>query len=175
MATTPNSGNTKRFRLGQKWDGTAARPLGAILIVDDNKEEAFLARRVLEKINVINPIHAVLSGVQMITYLEGRVPFEDRQAHPYPILILLDLQMPGMDGFAVLQWLKDHPEHKIPICSMTGVKQLGLVHKAYQLGARSFVFKPMGEADFLTTVTSLKLGVDIKKNPPAETGIGGVF
>ncbi len=89
-------------------------------------------------------IHVVSSGDEVIAYLSGAGIYQDRKNHPYPSLLLLDLIMPGTNGFAVLNWISKHPEHRaLPVIVLSVVRELREISQAYQLGARSFLMKPL--------------------------------
>ena len=76
-------------------------------------------------------------------------------AYPYPKLILLDLKMPGMDGFQALSWLRSHPPHsEVLAVVLTGVGERAFA-TSLQLGARSFLTKPFNTGDFLSTLKAL--------------------
>src|SRR5579872_4247884 len=85
---------------------------GAILIADDNTDDAHHTRLVVEHARPLYPVNTVSGGEEAIAYLAGEGRFSDRDAFPYPTLLLLDLVMPGTNGFGVLQWLQTRPEHR---------------------------------------------------------------
>jgi CheY-like chemotaxis protein len=115
----------------------------SILIVDDSSDDVLLLKRAFKKTGVANPIHCVNSGHEAIAYLQGIAPFEDRNKHPLPSVILLDLQMPDGDGFEVLQWIRNKfPSGGLLIVVLTRVEELRKINRAYALGANSFLTKP---------------------------------
>jgi len=117
--------------------------------VDDDLDDARLALRTLTRLNVKNPIHALRNGEELIAYLRGEEQYQDRAAFPYPAMILLDLKMPGVDGFDILKWLLAHPSHQsVPVIVLSGACELNEVNRAYQLGARTFFTKPIRAIDF---------------------------
>src|SRR5579883_3137211 len=81
-----------------------------LLMADDSREDAMFVKRALDKSGVAKFFHSVLDGSQMIAYLKGQGDYADREAFPFPNVLLCDIKMPGMDGFKVLRWLQDHPE-----------------------------------------------------------------
>jgi CheY-like chemotaxis protein len=114
-----------------------------ILLVDDSEDDVFLIRKAFAKAKVRNPIHAVSDGEEAIAYLNGEGKYENREEYPLPILILLDLSMPRMDGFGVLRWIRAQPDFSnIPVLVLTHSEQLREVNEAYALGANSFLTKP---------------------------------
>src|SRR5579872_630358 len=84
---------------------------GAILIADDSSDDAHHAATIVGKLHSSPTVRVVSGGEDVLAYLEGRGEYENRATNPYPVLLLLDLLMPGTDGFAVLKWLQAHPEH----------------------------------------------------------------
>lgn len=115
-----------------------------ILLVDDLEDDRLLVRRAFEKAAVPNPLHCVSSGQEAIHYLSGTGPYANRAEHPLPDLILLDLKMPGTDGFEVLGWLRQQPGIRaIPVVVLTSSDLIKDVNRAYALGANSFLVKPL--------------------------------
>ena len=115
-----------------------------ILVADDSEKDLSLIRSAFEKALVPNPIHEVTSGDEVIAYLKGKAPYSNRDEWPLPQLLLLDLKMPGMDGFEVLQWIrKQQGFGSLRILVLTGSDQIADINKAYKLGANSFMVKPI--------------------------------
>jgi len=77
-----------------------------ILLVEDNEDDVFLIRSALDKAFIDNPVYAVSDGAQALAYLVGAGAFADRNTYPLPDVMLLDLVMPGLDGFGVLRWVR---------------------------------------------------------------------
>ena len=118
--------------------------LGVILLVDDREDDAYLVRRAFVGGGVANPVHWVQSGTQAVEYLTGTGHYYDRVEYPLPDLILLDLKMPGMDGFDVLQWIRQQSGFgTIPVVVLTSSNLIKDVNRAYALGANSFLVKPL--------------------------------
>lgn len=115
-----------------------------ILVVEDNKDDVTLIRRTLANACLPNPRHFVESGEEAINYLVGVGPYSDRKTHPLPALVLLDLKLPGKDGFEVLQWIRGHPQfNNLRVVVLTSSNEIRDVQKAYRLGANSFLVKPL--------------------------------
>ena len=101
------------------------------------------------------------SGEDLVSYLQGDGLYHDRSQYPLPILVLLDLKMPKMDGFAVLDWLNAHPEHKeVPIVVLSGFADMvEQVNKAYGQGAHAFLPKPVQLRDIKSILSLLKISI----------------
>jgi CheY-like chemotaxis protein len=86
--------------------------------------------------------HMVKDGEQALAYLKGEGQFADRKAHPLPHLVLLDLSLPGMDGFEVLAWIRQHPEFSaLKVFVWTDSGDPGALDRAIRTGANRFVPK----------------------------------
>ena len=115
-----------------------------ILVVDDLENDIFLIRRAFEQAGVKNPIFVVRDGEEAVSYLEGDGKFSNRAEFPLPDLMLLDLKLPKMDGFEVLEWVRKHPAFKgLRIVALTSSEDIYDVNAAYHLGANSFLVKPL--------------------------------
>jgi CheY-like chemotaxis protein len=136
----------------------APAPVGAILIADDNRDDIALVSRDLRRMGLPNVIHAVQDGEQVVAYLKGLGAFSDREKFPHPVLLVLDLRMEPMDGFAVLKWLKENPRYKtFPVLVLTGRAERNLISEAYQLGATTFLTKPAALNDLKETIHALNV------------------
>jgi CheY-like chemotaxis protein len=117
---------------------------GLILVVDDREDDILMLKRAFTKAKVLNPIQVARSGEEAIAYLKGEGRFANRTEFPLPHLLLLDLKMPGLDGFDVIRWVKSQPELKaLRIVVLTSSDAIIDVNLAYQLGANSFLVKPV--------------------------------
>lgn len=114
------------------------------LLVEDSADDVLLVRRAFLKANILNPLRIVRSGEEAIEYLKGEGRFADRNEFPLPSVILLDLKLPGKDGFEVMQWLSHHPTlSKLTVIVLTHSDSVYDLGRAYKLGARSFLMKPV--------------------------------
>jgi two-component system response regulator len=127
--------------------------------VDDDTADALLAEEVIDELQPRLPVQILTSGEDLIAYFQGEGLYQDRSRYPYPGLVLLDLKMPKMDGFAVLEWLKGHPEHtEVPIVVLSGFPGLvRQVMRACQQGAYSFLPKPVQLEDMQSILEILKI------------------
>ena len=103
-----------------------------------------LVRRAFERAGLRHPFQSVTSGIDCIGYLNGEPPFGDRNKFPVPSMVLLDLKMPGVDGFDVLRWIRHQPRFaRLCVVMLTSSDEIRHVNLAYQLGADSFLVKPL--------------------------------
>jgi len=125
--------------------GSAYDGAGAVLIVDDNPDHCVLMRAVGRRVAPRVALPAVSDGQEALDYLAGQPPYDDRDAHPYPSLILLDLMMPRVDGFEVLARLQGPEwERRVPIVVLTTSLNPVDEARARALGADDFFTKPAG-------------------------------
>ncbi|MFI5232606.1 MAG: response regulator [Gemmatimonadales bacterium] len=129
-----------------------------ILLVEDDENDVMLLQRAFRRAAIVNPLQVVRHGDDAVAYLEGTGEFADRQQHPLPVLMLLDLKLPRRTGLEVLQWVKERAGvKKIPIIVLTSSKNDDDVNRAYELGANSYVVKPVSFETLLELVKSLEL------------------
>jgi CheY-like chemotaxis protein len=128
---------------------------GVIMIVEDREDDIILMRKAFERASLKNPVHIVRDGEEAVAYLAGQGRYSNRAEYPLPILILLDLKMPGMDGFEVLTWIRQQDGIRgIPVVVLTSSSEMRDVNRAYALGANSFFVK---ELDFQHAVNLSEL------------------
>ena len=121
-----------------------APTLPTILVVDDDQNDVLLARIAFERAGLKHPIRSVSSGVDCMGYLNGDPPYGDREKFPLPALVLLDIKMPAVDGFAVLRWIRRHTRFdKLCVVMLTSYERVSDATLAYELGANSFLVKPL--------------------------------
>ncbi len=130
---------------------------GTVLVVDDERNIAALTCDVVEKAFPGLSARLVDSGEGCLAYLQGTGDFSDRAKFPYPVAVLLDLKMPGVDGFDVLAWMRDNPpHHRVPVIVLTATTDAAMAKRAYGLGARSFLHKPFQAADLVNAFKGLQ-------------------
>ena len=115
----------------------------AILLVDDSEDDRILLKRSLVKCGVANPVREVHSGQEAIEYLAGTGRFSDREKFPAAGIVLLDLKMPGIDGFGVLKWIRDkYADGGLLVVVLSRLEEIKTINQAYAMGAQSFLTKP---------------------------------
>ncbi len=127
-----------------------------ILIVEDNPQDAELAIRALKKKNLSNNIFTVSDGAEALDFLYCKGKYERRQLLNKPKVILLDLKLPKVSGLEVLAKIKSDPNlKKIPVVVVTSSKEDPDIKQAYDLGANSYVVKPVDFEKFIESIQSL--------------------
>jgi len=127
-----------------------------ILHVEDDPNDTLLLEHACRKAGVVFNLQAVSDGDQAIAYLRGLNAFSDRAKHPMPKLILLDLKMPRVSGFDVLTWLRSEDSLRgLPVVVLTSSNHDADVKRAYDLGAKSYLVKPVGFEALVELVKTL--------------------
>ena len=114
-----------------------------VLYVEDSLDDFVLFKLASKKCGTPFSLQHAADGEQAIAYLSGEGEYADREEHPFPDLILLDLKMPRLDGFEVLQWIRTNPETKsLAVVVLAGSSFRADVRRALELGANSYAVKP---------------------------------
>jgi len=116
-----------------------------VLLVEDDLNDIFLVKRAFKMADIPNPLQVVTDGQEAISYLSGEGKYADREAHPLPSLIVMDIKMPRKSGFEVLEWVKrsERPLRRIPIVIVSSSDNPSDINRAYELGANAYMVKPM--------------------------------
>jgi CheY-like chemotaxis protein len=126
-----------------------------ILLVDDSEDDTNILTDLLRKCSVTNPVQAVRDGRDAIAYLGGEGEYADREKYPFPGIMILDLRMPGVNGFEVLKWIETQPNlGRFLIVVLSGLNVLSDVARAYGLGAHTFLTKPCRADDLRNLIHS---------------------
>ena len=113
------------------------------LLVEDNPDHVLLLQRAFKRAKILNPLQVVRSGEEAIEYLAGKGKYSNRAEFPPPALVLLDLKMPGIDGFDLLRWIRhEQGMAGLRVVVLTTSDDARDVDRAYKLGANSFLVKP---------------------------------
>lgn len=149
---------SRRKEISRKMAASINR--GPILIVDDNPDDAKLAQRAFERLHPQFPANFVGSGRDLVNYLEAMTASSGAAPATVPSVILLDLKMPEMDGFAILEWMAKRPQFAgIPVIILSTFDDLLHVRQAYSLGARSYLLKPITGDSLRDALSSLNIAV----------------
>ena len=145
-----------------------------ILIVDDDENDIFFVKRAFSEINVHCTFHVMKNGQECVDYLAGIGDYSDRGLYPLPMMILMDLKMPIMDGFQVLAWLRARPGIKvIPTIVFSSSDIASDITRAYELGANSFMTKSVTYDGLLLKLQTLsQYWLEHCKHPQVADGDG---
>ena len=128
-----------------------------ILLVEDNRMDVELTLDAFHEAKLLNTIYVAPSGQEALDYIFGRNKFADRQAYPMPNLVLLDLKLPGIDGFEVLRQIKSTPLLKrLPVVILTSSREEGDRALSYDNGANSYLVKPVSFDGFMDVVKQIE-------------------
>lgn len=129
-----------------------------VLLVEDNPDDVLLTRRAFSKAQIPVPLHVVGDGQGAMDYLGGIGDYADRERFPLPLVLLLDLKLPRRSGFEVLEWLRGQPGlRRIPVVVLTSSDQMDDVNRAFDLGANSYLVKPVRFEGLLDLAKALNL------------------
>jgi CheY-like chemotaxis protein len=129
-----------------------------ILLVEDSVDDVILMRRAFRKLGIQNPLDVAEDGEAAIALLERLVDQADPDAAAKPGLILLDLKLPRVSGLEVLEWVRRQPAfRRCPVVVLTSSREAPDVSRAYDLGANSYLLKPVEFQAFVDLVRTLNL------------------
>jgi CheY-like chemotaxis protein len=137
------------------------RARGVVLIVDDDPDDIELMQLAFEKAKAPCGLMSAADGAEAIKYLSGEGEFSDRDIYPMPLLVLLDLNMPRVNGFDVLEWVQKNRTARFPVVITLSYSHLESdIRRAYQLGTSAYVAKPV---DLDSSVSLVKLLVNLER------------
>lgn len=138
-----------------------------ILLVEDDPNDVLLVQRAFRKGNLSAAVHVASDGQQAEDYLAGRDGYSDRAQHPLPALVLLDLKLPRKSGHEVLAWLRAQPVLKrMPVVVLTSSRESPDITRAYELGANSYLIKPVIFDDLVELMKRLNFYWRLTNQPP---------
>jgi len=139
-----------------------------ILLVEDDPGHARLIEKNLRRSNITNQITVINDGQQAIDYLfkEGNYT---SSAHPSPLLVLLDLNLPGLDGYQILDRMKGNSKTKhIPVIMLTTTDDIREVARCYSLGCNVYITKPVDYEQFSEAIRKIGLFLSVVTIPQGE-------
>jgi CheY-like chemotaxis protein len=145
-----------------------------ILYAEDDTNDQFFIERALSQLSLPVQVRFVGDGQEALEYLQGKAPYADRSRFPLPTVIFLDIKMPRLNGFELLQWLKQQEAFKrIPVVMISSSHLQADIDRAYELGASAYLVKParMGELQKLFKVTG-EFFIEHVKKPSEEAAPG---
>lgn len=141
----------------------------SILLVEDDPNDVELTLRALKKNNIANQIDVARDGVEALDYLRGTGTFADRDPHDTPALVLLDLKLPKIDGLEVLRAVRaDERTKHVPVVILSSSLEQQDIRRGYDLGANSYVRKPVDFSQFAETVKNMGLYWLVLNEPPPD-------
>ncbi len=124
-----------------------------VLLIEDNHEHATLIQALLDFRSLDSPVFVTASVAEACAYLEGEWPFDNRQRHPLPGLIVLDHWLLDGTGLEILEWLQDFDELKsIPVVVFTACLEKNVEKRARAFGIRDYLVKPNGYEDLALAI-----------------------
>lgn len=138
-----------------------------VLLVEDNPRDAELTIRAFKKHNLANKLFHVEDGVDALDFLFARGKFEGRDINEAPKVVLLDLKLPRINGLEVLHAIRaDKRTQSVPVVIVTSSAEDPDIEMAYQLGANSYVIKPVQFDSFMDAMTKLGVYWLMVNHPP---------
>lgn len=138
-----------------------------ILLVEDNASDVELTRRALAKSRVGNPLVVVQDGQAALDFLFGAGVYADRDTRDQPAVILLDLNLPLLDGLEVLRRIRaDQRTRRLPVVILTSSKEQKDLTTGYDLGTNSYIVKPVDFTKFVEVIGQLGLYWLVLNEPP---------
>ena len=142
----------------QAADGSQARQLVEILLVEDNPRDVQLTLRAFEKARITNPLHVVRDGVEALDFVFATGPYAHRAEMERPQIILLDLNLPKKNALEVLRKIKaDKRTQRIPVIIVTASSRDRDIAECRRLGAENYIIKPVGFQNFSEVTPRLSL------------------
>jgi len=142
----------------------SSAPMRPILLIEDNEMDIDLTQQAFAEYAVANPIAICRDGEEAIAYIDQHASADDGRL---PIVILLDLRLPRVDGLEVLRYARRQPVwQQLPIVVMTTSRENRDIETAYQSGANSYIIKPVDFEAFSEVVKSIKIYWLLTNQPP---------
>ena len=128
-----------------------------VLMVDDSEDDCLLIKMAVSKADRLRFIGCVSDGEELVSYLTGKDNYSDRERYPLPDMLLLDLKMPELSGFEVLEWIRKRPEYAaLPVIIFSSSSHPDDPRKAKTLGADDYWRKPANSMHYAQVVDLLR-------------------
>jgi len=135
-----------------------------ILVVEDRPDDIELLKLMFRRSRILNPIQSVETVRDAICYLKGEGIYKDRETYPFPTLVLIDLTLSDGSGFEILRWIRNRaPQSPLAAVVLSG-SNVDAFKQAYELGAHSFLTKPLKFEDFENMVSHVR-GIKLSSTP----------
>jgi len=143
-------------------------PLKRILLAEDNERDLELTMAALAEHNLVNEVVVARDGAEALDYLYNRGKFANH-ANGFPVVVMLDLKMPKVDGLEVLQVMRSDPHFKhIPVVMITSSREEQDLIKSYELGVNAYVVKPVDFQKFVESIKQVGFFWAIVNEPPPD-------
>ena len=141
-------------------------PLKRILLAEDNNHDVELTLAALDEYNLANEVVVARDGTEALDYLHGRGKFASH-ANGLPVVVMLDLKMPKVDGLEVLRQMRNDPTLKsIPVVMITSSREEQDLIRSYELGVNAYVVKPVDFQQFVASIKQIGFFWAIINEPP---------
>jgi CheY-like chemotaxis protein len=130
-----------------------------ILVAEDDENDVILIERAFAKAGSQVSLRTVRDGELAVRYLAGSPPYVPREDYPLPVLMLLDLKMPKRSGLEVLAWVRGRTDalRRLPVVILTSSREAPDVNRAFELGASSYLVKPVAFEQLVEVIRTLNL------------------
>ena len=130
----------------------------SILLVDNDPRDIESIQRAFKQARITNPLRVVTDGSSAMDYLSGAGIYGDRSQYPFPLLVLLELNLPKISGLKVLQWIRKQPALvHLRVVILTSARQAGDTERAFAMGANSYLNKPGNFEQLVMLMNGLEL------------------
>lgn len=128
-----------------------------VLLVEDDSGDTQLIRRAFAKAKIMAELFRAKDGDDAVAYLDGQGKYEDRNVHPLPSMILLDIKLPRRSGFEVLSWIRRDPRslRRTPVVMLTSSRHSVDINRAFELGANAYTVKPDTHAELVQLLEAI--------------------
>lgn len=142
-----------------------------VLMAEDDEHDILATQRSWKRHNIANPLYIVNDGESCLDYLHQRGKFSDPQSAPSPGLLLLDINMPKMDGLTVLRHIREEPRLRhLPVVMLTTSRDDRDRLESYKLGVNAYIVKPVGFDNFSAAVRTINLFWQLVELPSVDSG-----
>ena len=142
-----------------------------ILLVEDNPDDEALTLRALKRNNILNDVVVARDGAEALDYLFAQGTYNDRDTSKLPEVVLLDLKLPKLDGLEVLRRMRDEAlTRRLPVVILTSSNEERDIVAGYDLGANSYIRKPVDFNQFMEAVRQLGVYWLVLNVPPPVAG-----
>ncbi len=149
-----------------------------VLLVEDDPADVRLIQRAFKKLARELRVIRLSNGDEVVAYLSGEAPYENRVAHPLPCVVLLDIKLPRRSGFEVLEWIRRQRSglNRLPIVMLTSSRHSADINRAFDLGANSYLSKPSIPGDLEKMLAQVEsYWMRLNEPPDLQGGMAKAF